>query len=459
MKNDLYNQWERSGGSFNSFMELDDKGLENAYKELFRPDGKLMRYLKNPINIASDISGGLEQATRVGVFSRAQMEGQSDIEAALTSRDATLDFSRRGSLGKNINRYIPFFNAGVQGINKMIRTFKTNPKAVTFWGISTITIPSVLITGYYLYGAPEEERREYLEVPEWQKDMFWIVKVDGEWKRYPKPFTLGYIFGSSIERIMMLGYSKGDPSVKSSWEDLALGLGGSMSPVYDPSALIPPLAKVAIEDITNYNFFTGRRIYPEWMERLDPEFQSNKYTSETAKLIGKKLDMSPAIVDNTLRGTLAGSADYLTGAGDAIINQVREWNGETVPEKPKTASDKAIVKAFAVRRPSGYRSQSSKYFFENYNEAQKKKASAEKLEGEEKAAYRKKNEKIISQHSQLSGSYKAMKDLQKQVDNIYENTNMGNDEKVRRINILEDRITEIARRSNTQYNQATKEEK
>jgi hypothetical protein len=286
--------------------------------------------------------------------------------------------------------------------------------------------------------------------------MFWIIKVGDEWKRYPKPFTLGYIFGSSVERIMLWGYSQGDPSVKSTWEDLALGLAGSMSPVYDPSALIPPLAKVAIEDVANYNFFTGRRIYPEWMEKLDPEFQTNKYTSETAKLIGKQFDISPAKVDNTLRGTLAGSADYLTGAGDMIIKQVKEWNGEDVPEEPTTASDIAIAKAFAVRRPAGYRSQSAKYFFENYDEAQRKHGSLNKLDGEEAQKYREKNAAIIGQYGQLSSAFKSMKGLQKQIDAIYDNKDMDSEEKVDRINKLEDSITEIARKSNTHYNIATK---
>lgn len=456
-KTDLYNEWERSGGSFNSYMELDDKGLEKAYQELFRPDGRLLRYLKNPINVAADISGALEQATRVGVFYRAQEEGQSDIQSALTARDATLDFSRRGTIGKQVNRWVPFFNAGIQGSNKLIRTFKTNPAAATFWGIATITMPSILITGYYLYGAPDDERKEYLEIPEWQRDMFWIVKVGGEWKRYPKPFTYGYIFGSMPERIMLWMYNGNKPEGKAAWQDIAMGLGGAFSPVYDASALIPPLAKIAIEDATNYNFFTGRNIYPEWMEKLDPEMQSQKYTSETAKLLGEKLDMSPAKIENALRGQLAGATDYITGAGDRIIKEVREFNGEKDPEQPITASDVAVLKAFAVRRPAGYRSQSAKFFFENFDEAQRKKNTLNRLEGDEAKEYREKNKTILMQYTQLNSAYKGMKDLQKQVDAVYDNPSMSAEVKVERINMLEDRMTEIARQANTNYNKATRD--
>lgn len=457
-KSDLYNEWERSGGSFNSYMDLNDKGLEKAYEELFRPGGRMWRYL-NPINIAADISGSLEQATRVGVFGRAKIEGQSDIQSALTSRDATLDFSRRGSVGKRLNRVLPFFNAGLQGSNKLVRTFRSNPGAATFWGLATITVPSVLITGWYLYGAPDDERKEYLEIPEWQKDMFWIVKVGDEWKRYPKPFSYGYIFGSLPERMMMWGYQGNKPEGKAAWQDMAMGLAGSFSPVYDPAALIPPLAKVYLEDVTNYNFFTGRSVYPDWMEKLDPEFQSQKYTSETAKFLGSQLDMSPAKIDNALRGQLAGSADYLTGAGDRIIKQVKEWNGEDVPEEPRTASDIAVLKAFAVRRPAGYRSQSAKYFFENFDEAQKKHNSANQLDGQKKKEYLEKHRVVLSQYAPLNSAFKGMKDLQKQVDAVYENATMTAETKVKKINMLEDKITEIARQANNNYNKITRDSK
>ena len=50
-----------------------------------------------------------------------------------------------------------------------------------------------------------------------------------------------------------------------------------------------------------------------------------------------------------------------------------------------------------------------------------------------------------------------MKGLQKQVDAIYDNRSMSSEEKVKRINDLEDRITEIARRANTSYNKSVGE--
>lgn len=457
-KSELYNEWEKSGGSFNSFMEMDDRGLEKAYEELFRPRGKMMRYLRNPIRLLEDLSMSFEQATRIGVFHRARQSGQASIEAALTSRDATLNFSRRGSVGKTVNRIIPFFNAGVQGTNKLIRTFREHPAETVFWGVATITIPSLLITGYYLYGAPDDERAEYLEIPQWQKDMFWTLKVGGEWVRYPKPFSFGYIFGSLPERVMLWGYDGNKPEGEALWQTLVLGLGGAMSPIYDPSALIPPLAKVAIEDITNYNFFMGRPIYPDWMDRLEPSQRYNKYTSDTAKLLGEQLNISPAIIDNTVRGIFAGAGDHATDAADTILRQVREWNGDEQPEKPVMMSDIPLIKAFAVRRPSGYKSNSAANFFETWKTVQQKHATLGRLDGEEKAAYAEKNRAELSQYKTMKGFYDDMRDLQKEVDALYDDEKMSSEDKVQKIEALEDQITQIAREANMNYSNATGDE-
>jgi hypothetical protein len=452
-KSELYNEWERSGGSFNSYMELDDKGLQNAYKELlYNDDGLLMKAAKGLVKLPAHISEALEQATRVGVFHRAKEAGQSSIEAAYTSREATLNFSRRGSEGKRLNRVIPFFNAGIQGSDKLIRTFKENPQAAVFWGLATITLPSVALAGYYLYGAPDDERKEYLEIPQWQRDMFWVAKVGGEWHRYPKPFAYGYLFGSMPERMMQWMFNRDKPQGQTAWLETLYGLAGSVSPINDPTSLLPPLVKTAIENVTNYNFFTGRQLYPDWMERLDPEKRANKYTSDTARLIGEKLGVSPAKVDNALRGQLAGSAEYATNAGDWILKQVKEWNGQTVPQKPLSQSDIPLIKAFAVRNPSGYRSQSAQDFFDNLKNVEQRHATFKSLEGSEQKDYLKRHARELDLYSTMTSRYKEMKSIQDEIDIVYEDKKMSGDRKAARITKLEDQITRIARDANRNYN-------
>lgn len=448
---DLYNQWMKSGGSFNSYMELSDTGLEKAYKELFRPDGKLNRYMRNPLNLPADISGVLEQGTRVGVFFKAKKAGLSDLEAALQAREATLDFARGGTKSKIINRIIPFFNAGMQGTDKLIRTFKENPKATTMWASATITMPSLLLTGYYLYGAPEDEKQEFLEIPQWQKDMFWVFKEGDTWVRYPKPFTLGYVFGSVPERFLMWMDGTNKKQGEKFWNELVVGMFGAFSPVYDASALLPPLVKVGVETATNYNFFTGRDIYPAWMEDLLPEERKNKYTSETATALGKKLGVSPAVIDNALRGTLAGSAGYVTDAGDFVLNEVKKWNGEDVPEKPSSLADVPLVRAFVVRDPSGSQSESVQTFYDIFKELKQINNTFKSLDGQEKQDFRDNNDKSIAAYNTLKGFSDQVKNLNKQGGLIYDDVSMSADEKEYSLKLINDQITALAREANQWY--------
>lgn len=447
--NELYKDWMRNGGSFNSYMELDDKGLETASKELLRPGGRLSRYLGNPLNILSDISGALEKSTRVGVYAKAQRLGIDGLEAALMSREATLDFARGGTAAQAINQYVPFFNAGIQATDKLIRTFKENPKAATFWATATITVPSVLLTGYYLYGAPDDERREYLDIPQWQKDLFWVFKVDGQWRRIPKPFSFGYLFGSVPERFMNWAYQGDKPEVKHFWSELVQGIGGAFSPVYDASALMNPIVKVAIEATTNYNFFTGRSIYPEWMKNLEPEKRETLYTSETAREIGKLFGVSPAIVDNTLRGQLGGSSTYVTNAGDTILNAVKRWNGEDVPEKPVTQADMALVKAFTVREPVGYASNTVSNFFDNWETASQVYTTSKSLEGEEKQKFIEENQDTLDTYGLLKNAHDEISKLGKLSRRVYQDKTMSADDKVQQLSEYGKKMVDVAKGANT----------
>jgi hypothetical protein len=78
------------------------------------------------------------------------------------------------------------------------------------------------------------------------------------------------------------------------------------------------------------------------MDDLPPEERKTRYGSRSAEEIGKILGVSPAKVDNALRGTLAGSAQYVTDAGDYILNEVDKWNGEEIPARPTSPYGYAV---------------------------------------------------------------------------------------------------------------------
>ena len=452
-KTELYHEWMRSGGSFNSYMNLDDNGMQEAMNELLRPQGKAMLYAKTlGVEALRDASGAVEAATRIAMFRRSKLAGSSSMRAALESRDGTLDFSRSGRAGKIANRYIPFLNAGIQGVDKLVRAFRKNPEVMTFRALATITLPSIVLTGYYLYGAPDDERKEFLEIPQWQKDMFWVFKVAGSWRRIPKPFSLGYAFGSLPERFMLWSFQGDKPETEGMWREFVLGLGGSLSPIQDVGTLMTPVGRIVVESASNYNFFSGRNIYPSWMDRLPAEERMTKATSETAKEIGEKLGVSPALVDNAIRGMLATTTPYVIGASDDIIKAVRTWNGEVVPEEAKRSADMMFVRGFSVRDPSGYQAVSTQNFFEKHKELEELHNSYTAKKGKQKQAFYEKHGDAIRKYKPMHNFKERIGDLGDRLDMIHDDPKMTSEAKVKQIKVIEDQILDVAKRANSWFN-------
>ena len=457
-KDELYKQWEESGGAFNNKMYLTDDGMKQAYKELISKEGKLLRYLKNPINLPNDMSMVIEQGVRLAVFNAAKRKGKTDQRAAFEARDVSIDFARGGTLSKQFNKYLPFFNAALQGTDKLFRFAKSNPKTLIMWGTATVTVPQMVITMSYLYGASEDDREEYLNIPQFQKDLFYCVKVDDVWVRYPKPFTIGYMFGSAIERLMIWDYTEGKSELQKPLFEMFASMAKSVSPVYDAQSILPPLLQTVIEQQANYDFFRQQNIYPQWMENLPPEMRVTKTTSETAKFIGEKFEVAPAEVDHLLRGTFATSAYYLTDAGDFILEQVRDYNNERLAAKPSVKQiggfdrDAPLIRAFTMSDPTGNRANATTEFYDLAKEAQQFKSGYAKLTTPKKRkAFKEKNIIMFRTHRTILATRKQLKSLNQRRNKIYEHLTMSANQKRDALARIDQQIFRLTTKANEKF--------
>lgn len=472
-KNDTYDEWVKAGGAFGSYMELNEKSVNKALKE-FTDKGSRIRkiFTLNPIKWAEGFSSIFEQATRLGMYTRSKMNGASAMQAALESREGTLDFSRSGSVGRIKNKYLPFFNAGIQGVDKMVRTFRDHPYLSSIKAIGSITLPQLVLTGYYLYFAPDDDREEYLNIPQYQKDFFYCFKIGKNWVRIPKDFTLGYLFGSVPERFLTWAYQNKKPEGKD-LAKMAMTLFGSVSPVNNPTDALPPILRTAIEDIANYDFFRGQHIYPEYKNDLEVPLRENKFNSETSRVISntlynsplkelsKSLNLSPAIIDHTISSLLGTSGKYLTDIGDLMINSVRKFNGEEVNEKVTTKADEPFIRGFVIRDPVGYQAVSTNEFFENYKTVSQAHATYNKYKksGDREAAreYKAKHELELRAYKRMNNTKKEISNIGKQMDKIYSDKNLTNKEKQERLQPLAKRISDKAFETNIWYGEFIKE--
>lgn len=332
-KGDLYWEYMKSGAAHAAMVSLDRDYLGGQLRDIMSRDSKATKLIKNPLELLRAMSEATEMATRLAEYDNAR-KGYTGLsnrlfgkdrkpltarEAALESRDITLDFSRRGTHTRRLNQITAFFNATLQGADKMARAFKEDPRGMTVKTMLYITLPSVLLW----YMNKDDER--YQELPQWEKDTFWIIPGKENMYRIPKPFEAGVLFGTSFER--MLQYFDDAKNNRKS-----VGFKGYGERVMDSLApgLIPTGAIPVLEYMTNHSFFRQRSIIPQSQENLPARLQYGANTSEVAKFVGDKINVSPYMVDNTIRGLGGGLAGLGLSAVDAASgakenNASKKW--------------------------------------------------------------------------------------------------------------------------------------
>lgn len=349
-KSDVYDLWRAGGGEHSMFVSLDREVLQETFKDLLASRGrKVANLATHPLRFLQIVSEIGEEGTRLGEMRRGLEMAKNPIEVAHESREVTLDFARIGAKSRAMNLITAFFNANIQGTDKMIRAFHDNPFRTLWKVLLGITLPSIL-----LYLANRKDKR-WKEIPMWQKNLFWIVMTPNHVWRIPKPFELGILFGSVPERTLEAIDSKDPKAI----DELFASIAGGFSPGFIPTALIP-----IIENITNYSFFLDRPIVGQGKSSLPPAQQAGNYTSETAKLIGETLNYSPAKIDNLIQGYTGGLGRYGISAMDKILTGT---GIATPPPAPaSTIEDTPIIKAFTVRNPIGSSSESVNRIYDMY---------------------------------------------------------------------------------------------
>jgi hypothetical protein len=431
-KGQTYWEYKKSGAAHAAMVSLDRDYLGGQLRDIMKRESKFTKLIKNPIEALRAMSEATEMATRLAEYDNAR-KGYTGVgnrlfgkdrnplsarEAALESRDITLDFSRRGTHTKRANQVIAFFNATIQGADKMARAFKEDPRGMTVKTMLYITLPSVMLW----YMNKDDER--YQELPQWEKDTFWIIPGKENMYRIPKPFEAGVLFGTSFER--MLQYMD---DAKNNRKSVGFkGFGGrvfdSLAPSFMPTAMIP-----AVETITNYSLFRQRNIIPQSQENLPARLQYGANSSEVAKFVGDKINVSPYIVDNTIRGYGGG----LAGLGLSGIDAV---SGAKENNASKKWYEAPGLRGFTA---APYQSSNSvQRVYDDYKE-QEKLHNEFKLTGQRPEGY------DAKEFAKLKNASNSLKNLNKASKAIINNERMSGEQKREQLDKINMRKANIAR--------------
>lgn len=329
-------EYHASGASMSTYMRADADSSRDLTKELlghkYDSYPVVVKQARQLISWAwhnyEKFGNLIEDSTRAGEFRRARNQGLSIDQAGQLAREITLDFSRHGKKGQIANKYIPFFNATIQGTDKFIRTFKDNPMRAILNTVIWIILPSL---GLWAINHDDDW---YKELDENTKYTNWAIPLPGGTHLLiPKPQEVGILFGSGIEAVLnqMTGT---DPHGMKEW---ARQYFDAMTP-----GVFPAIVRPLVEWLADYSFWTGRHLIPAGLKNAPSEMQFTSYTSELAKAlgdtwiaknisIGERHGISPVAIDNWISGWFGSAGRFVANMLNDPISYVR---GNSRPSEP-----------------------------------------------------------------------------------------------------------------------------
>lgn len=179
--NKWVDEWKSHGGeiSFLNQVSIDDEATKSL--KLFDSYGKRFsaQDVKQALKSVQKIQSAIEQMTRVMVYRAAVESGIEPKKAANISRNATLDFEKKGVYGTYINAFKAFANAGIQGATNVAYLAYKSKRVRWFLGAMVLSgIAEALVND--LAGDCDPETNPTLEgcwweIPEYQKQRSFII--------------------------------------------------------------------------------------------------------------------------------------------------------------------------------------------------------------------------------------------------------------------------------------------
>lgn len=432
----------------------DPEAMADTVRKSLRRKGmtpeQIARYEKSIIRNAAQAKGvvanvwekynrygeAFENANREAVYAAAIKAGKSHAQAAFESKDL-MDFSMLGASRtmQVMTQLLPFFNARVQGLGKLTRELRDNPRAIAKRaGMITAASLALLAANW------DDER--YEELPDWDKDTNWHFFVGDQHFRIPKPFEIGVLFGTIPERMVR---AMGDKDTGAQFgKAVARAIGDTFA--LNP---IPQLAKPVVETTVNYDFFKGGPIDGPQDLNVRAEARYNEQTSLLMRELGELTGFSPKQLEHLVIGYTGTMGSYVMAAADGLIRASRpgesaSWRADEIP----------LVKAVYRGTGPAKSTQHMEEFYRMLNEVNQLKRTVDQYRSE--GLTDKANELleeqggILKSRRSLSRTQQQVRVVRNKIELIQRDRTMTAEEKRRRIDEM------LARRNDLVYQAVNK---
>ncbi len=370
----MYKKYVKSGGMQSTLLAVDKPNIFDGKVYDILSKGPVRNSNRGPLAPFRALTQLSEEMTRFRIFEKTYKRA---IEKGLTEKQAMerggfearnlLDYAKRGSLGTNINRLVPFWNARVQGLTRLYEAFRDTPARTTAMIGAYVAIPTI---GFYMLNYDDAD---YRDEPEWLKQNYYYFKINDKPYRFPKPFEVGTLVSSVIEK--SLDWVRTNEPQE--WSRFTKQFFINNAKGFYP---IPTSVRPLMENFANYSIFRDAPVVPKSLDKnLSNKFYYTEYTSETIKLFSEIVNgivgddsflaMKPIHAENVFRSWTGGLGRYALDILDYALIKAKIIDD---PIKPTdTLSKIPVIRAFDVRDVPGYSSTALTRFFEELEPIEK----------------------------------------------------------------------------------------
>ena len=432
----------------------DPTAMADAVRKSLRRKGmtpeQIARYEKSIIRNAAQAKGvvanvwekynrygeAFENANREAVYAAAIKAGKSHAQAAFESKDL-MDFSMMGAARfiQVASLVLPFFNARLQGLGKLSRELRDNPREIAKRaGMITAMSLGLLAANW------DDER--YEELPDWDKDANWHFFVGDQHWRIPKPFEIGVMFGTIPERMVR---AMGDKDTGAQFgKAVARAIGDTFA--LNPT---PQIVKPMVEAAFNYDTFRGGPIDSPQDLAVRAEARYNEQTSLLMRKLGEVSGFSPKQLEHLVIGYTGTIGGYVMATADGLIRaaspgESASWRADEIP---------LVKSVYRGTRPAKS-TQHMEQFYQMLNEVNQLKRTIDQYRSE--GLTDKANELldeqggILKSRRSLSRTQQQVRVVRNKIELIQRDRTMNAEEKRRRIDEL------LARRNDLVYQAVNK---
>lgn len=329
---DSYKQtWKDMGGSGFQYIRMSDEDLQKVAKEMM-DSGTTKGNIKklNPFNLVGKMGETVEEGARLGEFRSAKNQGYSDADAFYEATDIT-NYKRSGTTARELNKYIPYLNATIQGNERVMRALSEAPARTITRGVTALSTSAAGIYALrFRDDVSDSQRQELDNLSDWEKDSYLHIPIPNSETiiALPKAFAVGQMFMNPVERALDSYYEANmkDNSVPQQVKDGIKGVLKSFVPPTDVAGY------QTVKDLkNNKDSFTGFDIESQYdidaaVPKQDREAYDQSYVSKViadainAMSFSEEGIVSPAQVDFLIKDLVGTTGSQAIDLADQALN-------------------------------------------------------------------------------------------------------------------------------------------